>query len=96
MARLLEGVAALLHVGDVRQRGLMIGIELVADRATKEPFAWREATGVRVCNRARELGMITRPLGDVVTFLPPLASEPGDLEAMVGILQQAIADVTQA
>jgi len=38
--------------------------------------------------------MITRPLGDVVTFLPPLVSEPDELEAMLGILYEAIADVT--
>ncbi len=96
VARRLEQVAALLHVGDVRQRGLMVGIELVADRATKAPFDWQDGMGLRVCTRARELGMITRPLGDVVVFLPPLATEPDDLEAMLAILQQAIADVTAA
>ena len=51
---LLAGISALPHVGDVRQRGLLVGIELVADRATKEPFDWREATGARVCRRARD------------------------------------------
>jgi adenosylmethionine---8-amino-7-oxononanoate aminotransferase len=94
VARLLEEIAALPHVGDVRRCGLMVGIELVADRQTKEPFDWRVATGQRVCARARELGMITRPLGDVVTFLPPLATEADDLEAMLDILREAIADVT--
>jgi lysine--8-amino-7-oxononanoate aminotransferase len=96
VARRLEQVAALPHVGDVRQCGLMVGIELVADRATKEPFDWRDRTGHRVCVRARELGMLTRPLGDVVVFMPPLASEPDDLEAMLSILHDAIADVTGA
>lgn len=94
VARLLEPVAELAHVGEVRQCGLMVGIELVADRATKEPFPFEQAAGVRVCARARELGMLTRPLGDVVTFLPPLVSDPHDLEAMVDILHRAIADVT--
>src|SRR5438132_126665 len=97
-ARLVAGrlgeVAEFPHVGDVRQRGLMVGIELVADRETKEPFDWRERTGQRVCVRARELGMLTRPLGDVVVFMPPLASEQADLEAMTSILHRAIADVT--
>lgn len=91
----LEGLRALRHVGDVRQCGLMVGIELVADRATKEPFAWADATGARVCLRARELGLLTRPLGDVVTLLPPLASRPEDVQAMLGILEQAIRDVTR-
>jgi adenosylmethionine-8-amino-7-oxononanoate aminotransferase len=93
VARRLEDLARLPHVGEVRQCGLMVGIELVADRETKEPFDWQAASGARVCRRARELGMITRPLGDVVVFMPPLATARDDLEAMLAILHQAIADV---
>jgi lysine--8-amino-7-oxononanoate aminotransferase len=94
LARRLQAVAALPHVGDVRRCGLMVGVELVADRESKEPFDWRERMGHRVCQRARELGLLTRPLGDVVVLMPPLASEHDDLEAMVGILELAIMDVT--
>jgi len=86
VTRLLEPIAARPGVGDVRQRGLMVGIELLADD-------WRDRTGQRVCARARELGMLTRPLGDVVVFMPPLVSDADELEAMVGILHQAIAEV---
>jgi adenosylmethionine-8-amino-7-oxononanoate transaminase len=86
VTRLLEPIAALPGVGDVRQRGLMVGIELLADD-------WRDRTGQRVCARARELGMLTRPLGDVVVFMPPLVSNADELEAMVGILHEAIAEV---
>jgi len=92
--RRLDELRRLPHVGDVRQCGLMIGIELVADRETKEPFAWTEATGARVCARARELGLVTRPLGDVVTLLPPLATTAADVEAMIEILERAIGEVT--
>lgn len=91
----LAPIGALRHVGDVRQRGLMIGIELVADRETTEPYPWAAATGARVCRRARELGLLTRPLGDIVTFLPPLVTEPADIEAMLSILEQAIGDMTE-
>ena len=94
VARRLGAMAALPHVGDVRRRGLMVGIELVADRETKEPYDWRERIGPRVCLRARELGMLTRPLGDVVVFMPPLVTERDDLDAMIGILELAIMDVT--
>ena len=73
----------------------MVGVELVADRDSKQPYDWTLAMGARVCARARELGMITRPLGDVVTFLPPLATEPDDLDAMLGILEQAVAEATE-
>jgi lysine--8-amino-7-oxononanoate aminotransferase len=96
VARRLERLATLPSVGHVRQRGLMVGVELVADRETKEPFDWKERMGQRVCARARGLGLLTRPLGDVVVFMPPLASEPEDLEAMLSILHDAIADVAGA
>lgn len=83
------------HVGDIRQKGLMIGIELVAAKATKQPYDWAERIGVRVSLRARELGMLTRPLGNVIVFIPPLVSTIEELEAMTDILIRAIIDVTE-
>lgn len=94
VTRRLAAFRDLPHVGDVRQCGLMVGIELVRDQVTKEPYAWEEAMGVRVCRRAMELGMITRPLGGVIVFMPPLASTAADLDAMLDILQRAIVEVT--
>lgn len=94
VAHRLARLGQLAHVGELRQCGLLVGVELVRDRATKEPYGWREAVGARVCRRACELGLITRPLGDVVTLVPPLASEQEDLEAMLSIVEQAIVDVT--
>jgi adenosylmethionine-8-amino-7-oxononanoate transaminase len=96
LGELLAPISELERVGEVRRLGFMVGIELVCDRATKEPFDWRHATGARVCRRARELGLVTRPLGDVVTLLPPLAASQADLEAMTGILYEAIREVTEA
>ncbi|MEK3885116.1 adenosylmethionine--8-amino-7-oxononanoate transaminase [Paenibacillus sp. PL2-23] len=84
------------HVGDIRQQGLMIGIELVRDKVSREPYAWEERIGVRVCQRARELGMLTRPLGNVIVLIPPLVSTEAELEAMIRILATAIRDVTEA
>ena len=52
----------------------MVGIELVADKGTREPFPLKRRTGHRVILAARELGAILRPLGDVIVLLPPLAS----------------------
>lgn len=83
------------HVGDIRQQGLMVGIELVRDKGTKEPYEWAEKVGVRVTARARELGMLTRPLGNVAVFIPPLASTDEELAAMTDILAAAIVDVTE-
>ncbi|MDD9266263.1 adenosylmethionine--8-amino-7-oxononanoate transaminase [Paenibacillus sp. GCM10023248] len=83
------------HVGDIRQKGLMIGIELVRDRESGEPYAWEERIGVRTCRKARELGMLTRPLGNVIVFIPPLASTESELDAMTDILAEAIVSVTE-
>lgn len=94
LAQLLSLFHNLPHVGDVRQKGFMAGIELVVDRKTKEPYKWEDRLGFRVSRRARDLGMLTRPLGNVIVFMPPLASTMGELEEMADILYRAIADVT--
>ncbi|MFX3623908.1 MAG: adenosylmethionine--8-amino-7-oxononanoate transaminase [Ectobacillus sp.] len=91
----LQGFHTLTHVGDIRQKGFMIGIELVKNKETKEPYSWEERIGVRACRRARDLGMLLRPLGNVVVFMPPLASTEAELDDMLRILYEAIADVTE-
>jgi adenosylmethionine-8-amino-7-oxononanoate transaminase len=86
---LLAPIAALPQVREVRQRGLMVGIELCRPDGSAYPAT--EPAGARVCRRARDLGLITRPLGNVVVFLPPLASTLDDLGAMLDILHRSIA-----
>lgn len=85
----------LQHVGDIRQSGVMIGIELVLSKETKEPFHWNDRIGVLVTKRAKELGLLTRPLGNVIVFMPPLASTKSELEEMLNILYKAISDCTE-
>ena len=92
---LLQNLGNHLHVGDVRIKGLMTGIDLVKEKKTRKPYPWKDRIGIRVCNRARELGMILRPLGNVVVFMPPLVSSESEIEAMINILKQAIQDVTK-
>ena len=73
----------------------MIGIELVRDRVSREAYHWEERIGVRTAMRAKELGMLTRPLGNVIVFMPPLASTEAELADMCDILIAAIIDVTE-
>jgi adenosylmethionine-8-amino-7-oxononanoate transaminase len=94
VARELERFKDLEHVGDVRHRGLMVGIELVRDKLTKEPYPLKEKRGIRVTFEARKRGMITRPLGDVLVFMPPLASTIDDLKEMLRILYESAAAAT--
>ena len=69
----LDKIGELEWVGEVRQKGLMVGIELVKDRETKESFPAPELVGRKVCLDARNHGVLIRPLGDVVILMPPPA-----------------------
>lgn len=59
-----------VHVGQVRQKGVMVGIELVEDRETNAPFPAEKRMGHQVTLAARKQGVIIRPLGDVVILMP--------------------------
>ncbi len=89
----LATLSALPHVGDCRQSGLIAGIELVADKATKEPFPWETQVGARVCQRARDYGLLIRPLGDVLVVMPPLAITEAQLAAMLDVMERCIREV---
>ena len=93
--RELQSFYELKHVGDIRQVGLMAGIELVHDKNTKQPFEWADRTGFQVALKLRELGMLTRPMGDNVVFMPPLASSDQELIDMIALMRRAIELVTE-
>ncbi len=86
-------VSAHPNVGDIRQRGLMVGIELVADRATAESFPPEATTGARVCTAARASGVLLRPLGDVIVLMPPLSITHGEVDALVAAVSAGLAAV---
>ncbi len=90
----LADAARLPHVGEIRQRGLMVGIELVRDRATKEEYAYALRAGHQVILEARARGAILRPLGNVVVLMPPLAMTEAQLEELAGITVASIEAVT--
>jgi len=94
MARGLEHMAEHPRVGDIRQRGFMVGIELVQDKATREPFPVVQRTGHQVILAARRLGAILRPLGDVIVLMPPLSISPDELADLLDITYRAIAQAT--
>jgi len=86
----LAGVAALPHVGDVRQKGMIVGIELVADVPTKGPFPWARQVGARVCRRARSAGLLIRPLGDVIVLMPPLSITVEQIDTLIDVVADCI------
>ncbi|HTN75639.1 MAG TPA: adenosylmethionine--8-amino-7-oxononanoate transaminase, partial [Pirellulaceae bacterium] len=93
IARLGEHLARISqhpHVGDVRQRGLLGAIELVQDRATKQPFPWSEKRGMRVCEHALTQGVWLRPLGNVLVIMPPLAISLAELDRICLAVEEGI------
>ncbi len=86
----LQRLADLPYVGDVRQRGLMAGVELVQDRSTKRPFPQEVRMGACVCRLARERGVLLRPLGDVIVVMPPLAIDLSLLNQLGDVLYDCI------
>lgn len=95
LTRLLKPLHQLPHVGQVRQQGFMVGIELVQDRSTKEPYPLESKIGHRVAQEARRRGLLLRPLGHVIVLMPPLSVSVDELNRMVSIVSRSIAAVTQ-
>jgi adenosylmethionine-8-amino-7-oxononanoate aminotransferase len=94
LARWLADMADQPLVGDVRHRGLIAGIELVADKASKRSFPWERQLGAEVCRLARGRGLFIRPLGDVLVIMPPLAISMEQLDEMLAIIRRSLDEVT--
>jgi putrescine aminotransferase len=91
-ARALDALTRHPMVGEVRTAGLMAGIELVRNRETKEPFAAEIAIAARVRDAARERGLIVRAGYDVVSLCPPLIIKKKEIDRIVRILDDVIAE----
>lgn len=93
LARRLAELADHPHVGEVRQKGIMVGIELVRNRAGQTPFDASERVGHRVVLAARERGVVIRPLGDVSVLMPAPAMPPSLVDELCTATFAAIDDV---
>jgi adenosylmethionine-8-amino-7-oxononanoate aminotransferase len=80
-------------VGEVRQKGLMVGIELVADRKRKTPFPVEARIGHKIVLEARRKGVIIRPLGDVMVLMPPLSITENELKRLTQVVFDSIETV---
>ena len=88
----LQSLWALPHIGDIRQVGLVAGIELVKDWRTRTPFARRERAGIRVCEAMARRGVLTRPVGDVIVLMPPYCTTRAQLRKMISALADSVAE----
>jgi adenosylmethionine-8-amino-7-oxononanoate aminotransferase len=80
------------HVGDIRQVGLMAGVELVEDWRTRKPFDLRQRGGMRVCTAMARRGVLTRSIGNIVVIMPPYCTTARQLSRMIEALSQSIAE----
>lgn len=71
------------HVGEIRQRGMMVGVTVVRDRSQSERFHFSERAGYVVAGHARDLGLIIRPIGDVVILMPPPCISLDELQTLL-------------
>ena len=94
LSRELEKFNELVHVGEVRQAGFMVGIELVKSKKTRRPYQPKEKMGHRVIMEARKRGVAVRPLGDVIVLMPPLAIDECTLRELVNVTYESIGAVT--
>jgi len=86
----------LSHVGDIRQKGFMVGIELVKNKDSRESYPLEEKAGSKVILEARKRGLIIRPLGDVIVIMPPLNISYEHLERLIEIVFHSIEKVTSS
>ncbi|HXE54747.1 MAG TPA: aminotransferase class III-fold pyridoxal phosphate-dependent enzyme, partial [Tepidisphaeraceae bacterium] len=93
LAQMLDELRPLPHVGDIRQRGFMVGIELVEDKVTRRPFDPKRRLGAEVCMNVRKHSVIIRPLGDVIVLMPPLAMPLEDLQTIVAAVRTEVARI---
>jgi adenosylmethionine-8-amino-7-oxononanoate aminotransferase len=78
------------QVGEYRQIGMIGAIELVKDKKTKEPFDSLKRVGYNIYKKALEKGVLLRPLGNIIYFMPPYIIENEDIDFMVKVCKDSI------
>ncbi len=94
LAKMLATVAARFHdhphVAEVRQTGMIVAIEMVKNKQTREPYPWQERRGLRVYQYALSKGVLLRPLGNVIYFMPPYIIHEDELRLMAEVAWDGI------
>jgi adenosylmethionine-8-amino-7-oxononanoate aminotransferase len=82
------------HVAEVRQRGMIAAVELAADKGARTPYPWQERRGLTVYRHALTRGVLLRPIGNVVYFMPPYVITPEQIDLMVEVAREGIERAT--
>jgi adenosylmethionine-8-amino-7-oxononanoate aminotransferase len=94
MASATAALADLAHVGEVRQTGMILAIEMVKHKASREPFGASERRGLRVYRHALERGALLRPIGNVIYFMPPYVITPEEIDFLADVAHSGIEAAT--
>src|SRR5579871_5257935 len=78
------------HVAEVRQRGMIVAIEMVLDKAGRVPYPWQERRGLAVYRHALSRGVLLRPVGNVIYFMPPYVITHEEIDLMVNVAREAL------
>lgn len=78
------------QVGDIRFMGMVGAIELVKDRNTKEPFDWKQRVGYEIYRIAVSKGVLLRPLGNIIYFMPPYVIAKFEIDYMIQVAKESI------
>jgi adenosylmethionine-8-amino-7-oxononanoate aminotransferase len=92
--RLLDGLLPLTDldgVGDVRGKGMMAAVELVADQGSKQPFPAEAGAGAKVYAELLKRGVYTRVLGDTLMFAPPLVTSEAQIDTIAAAMAESVA-----
>jgi len=84
------------HVAEVRQHGMILAIEMVKNRETREPFDWKERRGLQVYQHALKRGALLRPLGNVVYMMPPYVITEEQIDFLAEVATEGIQLATGA
>ena len=79
-----------LHIGEYRYLGMIGALELVEDKSSRKGFDWQRRVGYGIYRIALEKGVLLRPLGNVIYFMPPYIVEEDDIDLMVRVAFEAI------
>jgi adenosylmethionine-8-amino-7-oxononanoate aminotransferase len=82
------------HVAEIRQRGMILAIELAADKASRTPYPWQERRGLIIYRHALTRGVLLRPIGNVVYFMPPYVVTAQEIDLMVEVAREGIERAT--
>lgn len=78
------------HVTDIRQRGLILAVEFARDRRSRTPWPWQERRHLRILRHALQRGVLLRPLGQVIYFMPPYIVTPEEIDLMVTVAAEGL------